>query len=166
MTSPYVAVQLSHVGVGEPGTVVEAVHILGHHSGEAARLFEADDRLMTPVGLHPGTGTPQLPVEMHSPASDPQLVTLPVAVDGEVVGVHLGPQSVRPPEVGDPRFGAQTRSAEYQDAFGGSQHLGGGGELVVHDPVSSSVSILVQEPRAVVDPSRLEAHEPQGASRP
>ena len=94
---------------------MEAVDVLGDHSGQPVGVGESLDGFVPGVGSHRGAGAPQLTVEVHLPAPHSELGTRPIAIDMEVVGVHFAPQAVRPAEIGDSRLGRDPGTGENQD---------------------------------------------------
>jgi len=108
-------VKLSDKILAQSGLIVEAVYVLGDHPGEPSGVSKAFDGMVTRVGQHIRTGSPQLTVEVHPPAPLPKLGADSETVDVEVLGVDFGPQPVRSPEIGNPGFGGDTGAGEHQD---------------------------------------------------
>jgi hypothetical protein len=104
---------------------MQTVDILGDHTGQTIRLMKPDDRKVTGVGLHLGPCAPELAVDVHPPTSHSEFAVGHVSLDGEVVGIYLGPETVRAPEVGYARFGAETGTTEDEYPLSGSEDLGG-----------------------------------------
>src|SRR5690606_34385626 len=67
------------------------------------------------LGCTDDRAPPQFAGGVHAPLAHPDVSVSDVAVDGEVVGVELVPQAIRPAEVGDARLGRDTRTGVDRD---------------------------------------------------
>ena len=94
---------------------MEPVDVLGHAPRKPARLPQIHNGQMGGVGPYLGAGAPQRALLVQRPAHHPHPAARHVTIDVEVLGIELGPQPVRTPEVGNPRLGGDTGSGEHHD---------------------------------------------------